>query len=173
MTYALRGIVGCLCPHQSVTCVVSRSCLGFLSALWNGRLARRGPHGSGGRLSRRGSGLAPPGGPGLDTRPSHLPRTVGGTQGPDFAAKEAKKEAGKPRTKDEPQRAPTSGEGEERIRGSQTGTCERGRGDPRVREASRRELCPLTLSISPARQPTSEHLLRQRTRGRRMHKFMS
>ena len=59
--------------------------------------------------------------PGLDTCPSHLPRTVRGTQGPDFATKEAKKEAGKPLTKDEPQRAPTSGEGEERIRGSQTG----------------------------------------------------
>ena len=39
--------------------------------------------------------------PGLDTRPSHLPRTVRGTQGPDFAMKEAKKEAGKPLTKDE------------------------------------------------------------------------
>ena len=59
------------------------------------------------------------------------------------------KKTGEPRTKDEPQRGPTSGEGEERTRGSQTGMGERGRGDPRVSEVTRRELCPLTPSISP------------------------
>ena len=30
--------------------------------------------------------------PGLDTCPSHLPRTVRGTQGPDFATQEAKRQ---------------------------------------------------------------------------------
>ena len=172
MAYIFRAIVGCLCPHQSVTCVVSWLCLDFLSTLWNGRLAH-GPHGSEGRLSRQGSGLAPPGG----ARAGHTSQLLIKNRG--VARKYLIlllmcKETGEPRTKDEPQRGPTSGEGEERTRGSQTGMGERVRGDPRVSEVTRRELCPLTPSISPTWQPdVSEQLLCQKTRARRMHKFTS
>ena len=114
-------------------------------------------------MSRQGSGLALPGGAGAG-HTSH-PLINDGAVGGWVACKYLIlllmcKETGEPRTKDEPQPGHTSGEGEGRIRGSQTGTGERGRGDPRVSEVARRELCPLTLSISPTRQPdVSEQLL--------------